>query len=423
MAWKSTRAAPVRRVAVVAYHSSPLDSPGAGDAGGMSVYVREVAAAHSYSGVHTDIFTRSSSGSGVQSLCEGVRVISIDAGPREPIPKEGLPRYIPEFTAGVKAFSAMQRIAYDVVHSHYWQSGLAALPLRATWSVPLVHSQHTLALVKNRYLAPRDRPDPQARIDGERRVLESADVLIASTDDEWQQLSCLYGAAHDRLKTLHPGVNHRVFRPGDRTAARKRLNLDSEGAVLLWVGRIQPLKGLEVALRAVADLARLRAGDVTLLIVGGPSGPSGERELERLLDLRAELRLENEVRFLGPQAHSRLPDFYNAADALVVCSRSESFGLSALEAHACGLPVVATAVGGLAHVVHNGLSGWLIQEARPSTFAAKLENLLTDHALRRSFSDAAVASARRFSWNRTADELMDLYTCLVESRAPEVCTC
>jgi D-inositol-3-phosphate glycosyltransferase len=414
----------VRRVAVLAYHSSPLEEPGTGDAGGMGVYVREVATAHAARGVLTDIFTRATSPlGGTVRWSPHVRVIPVAAGPRERLPKDVVPRYIEEFTSNLKAFAVTQRITYDVVHSHYWQSGLAGLPLRSAWNVPLVHSQHTLALVKNRHLPPGEPPESQARIHGEQRVIREADVLIASTDDEWQQLSCLYGAAHDRLETVHPGVDHATFSPGDAGRARKRLGLEVEEPVLLCVGRIQPLKGLEVALEATRDLMRRLGREVNLVIVGGPSGPSGERYLERLRRLAEDLGLGERARFVGPRPRAQLPDFYRAADALVVCSRTESFGLTALEAQACGVPVVGTPVGGLTDVVRDGLSGWIVRDSRPATFASTLADLLVDATRRRSFSEAAVIATRGFPWERTAEQLLELYDCLVHAPAPEVCTC
>jgi len=420
----SSSASPVRRVAVLAYHSSPLTEPGSGDAGGMTVYVRGVAAAHAAAGIHTDIFTRATSEGGrIARISERVRVVSIDAGPASVIPKHSMAQYVDEFAAGVQAFAAMQRTSYDIVHSHYWQSGLAAIPLAERWGAPLVHSQHTLARVKNLYLAPGDTAEPQARIEGEKRVINRADVLIPSTDDEWEQLSCLYGALHDHMKIIHPGIDHSVFKPGTGAAAREKLGLAPEHAVIMCVGRIQPLKGLSLAIKAAAELAPQLAREISVVIVGGPSTPAGEAELARLRRLADDLSLGARVQFLGPQPHSELPELYRAADVLAVCSRTESFGLAALEAHACGVPVVATAVGGLKYVVHNGMSGWLLDSADPSKMAERLLPLLGDERLHRSFSEAAVASARRFSWDRTAAELLELYSCLVAASAPEACTC
>jgi D-inositol-3-phosphate glycosyltransferase len=413
----------LRRVAVVAYHASPLVEPGAGDAGGMTVYVREVAESLAELGLHTDVFTRATADSRpVSWLAPGVRVLSIDAGPRAPISKDALRTYVGDFASGIGAFALGQRVRYDVVHSHYWQSGLAGLSLARAWDAPFVHSQHTLARVKNQFLAPGDVPESASRIRGEDEVMDAADVLIASTDEEWRQLSCLYGVSHDRLKTVHPGVDHDLFRPGDPASARAELGLGDE-AVMLYAGRLQPLKGLSLALRALERLVRELSRDVVFLVVGGASGEAGEEEVTRLRALADTLGVADRVRFLGPQPHARLPLFYRAADVVVVCSHSESFGLSALEAHACGTPVVATAVGGLSHIVRDGVSGFLVDSRDPAEFAARLRSLLEGDGLRASLSAAAVHAARRFSWDATSATLFELYECLVREGWPQACTC
>jgi D-inositol-3-phosphate glycosyltransferase len=390
----------------------------------MTVYVRQLAEALERRGVHTDIFTRAASLTPrVLPISPRVRVVSIDAGPRQPVHKETLTRYVDEFAAGVRAFATMERTGYDVVHSHYWQSGLAGMSVARRWGVPLVHSQHTLAQVKNAYLAPGDSPEPASRLEGEATVIQGADVLIASTDDEWRQLSCLYDASHDRLKTVHPGVDHRIFRPADRSGARSELGLDDDDAVMLYVGRIQPLKGLELAIQAAEQLVPALDRRVVFLVVGGASGPSGERELGRIRDLVDFRGLGDNVRFVGAQPHRALPTFYNAADVLVVCSHSESFGLAALEAHACSIPVVGTPVGGLSYVVRDGTSGWLVRDRDPAALAQRLKTILSDRHLRESFSAAAVRSARQFSWDRTAAIFQELYDCLVREPSPHACTC
>lgn len=413
----------MRRVAVLAYHSSPLGPPGEGDSGGMTVYVRDLAAAFARVGIQTDVFTRADGpGRAVTSLGAGVRVISVEAGPRERLPKEQLTAHVDEFVSGVRAFALAQRLRYDVVHSHYWQSGLAGIALAGAWGVPLVHSHHTLGRVKNRFLAPGDRPEPAARLDGEARVVGAADVHVASTDDEWAQLACLYGAHHDKLKTLHPGVDHSVFSPGDRTLARADLGLRDE-AVMLYVGRIQRLKGIELAIRAAEQLVPALDQPLRFLIAGGASGAAGDIEVARLRALVHELHLEDVVEFVGAIPHAELPVYYRAADALVVCSHSESFGLTALEAHSCGTPVVGTPVGGLSHVVEDEGSGFLVDSRDPAVFAARLKTLLADSSLRARFGAAAVASASSFSWDRTAASLQELYECLVREQSPEACTC
>ncbi|MGH2748118.1 MAG: glycosyltransferase [Actinomycetota bacterium] len=389
----------------------------------MTIYVRALAAAMARLGVHTDVFTRASSSSReIVELSPGVRVISMPAGPPTPLPKHKLRHHVGDFAAGLRAFALGQRVSYDLVHSHYWQSGLAGKRLAGMWGVPLVHSHHTLGKVKNRFLAPGDEAEPQTRLDGEAEVIESADVLIASTDEEWKQLACLYGASHDRLKTLHPGVDHAIFRPGDRARARSRLGLSDE-AVMLYAGRIQPLKGLELAVRAAEQLSGALDRRVVLLLVGGASGSGGEDEVTRLGDLAHKLGIADDVRLVGAQPHRDLPVFYRAADVVVTCSYSESFGLAALEAHACGTPVIGTAVGGLSHIVRDGESGFLLDTRDPAEFAGRLKTVLSDDDLRASFAVAAARSAQAFSWDKTASLMLELYECLIEESSPEACVC
>jgi D-inositol-3-phosphate glycosyltransferase len=277
-------------------------------------------------------------------------------------------------------------------------------------------------LVKNQSLPEGDVPEPEMRIRGEAEVVAAADVLITSTDEEFENLACLYGAAHDRLKTIFPGVDHEMFFPGDKDASRRELGLGNE-ALLLYVGRVQPLKGIELALRGLAELAPKLDRDVRLLIVGGPSGPSGEEEMDRLYLLTAELGITENVIFTGPQPHQRLPVFYRAADAAVVVSHSESFGLVALEAAACGTPVVGTSVGGLSHIVSDGVSGYLLDRRDPKLLAQRLNPLLEDASLRRKFSAQAEQAAARFSWVGATDSLLELYACLMNESSAELCTC
>jgi D-inositol-3-phosphate glycosyltransferase len=413
----------VKRVAVISYHSSPLIEPGSGDAGGMTVYVRQLARALARKGVYTDVYTRATDPTDrTTSLMEGVRVIPIDAGPRAYLPKEELPHHLDDFIGGVKTFAMAQRVGYDVIHSHYWQSGLAGKALSRMWRAPLVHSHHTLGRVKNAALPPGDAPEPASRLEGEAEVISEAEVLIASTDDEYHQLSCLYGASHDRLKILAPGVDHFLFRPGDRDVARSALGMDDR-PVILYVGRIQPLKGVDLAIRATEQLTHALDRPPLLMIVGGASGNGGEREVDRLQALVSASGIEEHVRFVGPQPHTLLPTFYQAADVIAVCSHSESFGFAALEAHACGRPVVGTPVGGLSHIVKEGESGYLIEGRDPAVFAARLKTLLTDRDLRARFGSSATSSAVPFTWENTAAGLLELYECLVTETFPEVCTC
>ena len=424
-----TELASVRRMAVIAYHSNPLVEPGAGDAGGMTVYVRALARALADRGLRTDIFTRAVHESDrVTELSSGVRVVPIDAGPRDVVEKVRQTEFIDEFVTGVRVFAMSQRIRYDLVHSHYWQSGLAAVQLAGGWSVPLVHSPHSLGRVKNRWLAPGQAPEPVRRVRGETEIATAADVLVASTDEERDQLACLYGVPHDRLKTLHPGVDHSIFSPGSPAAARARIDLKGSGpgedpAVLLYVGRIQPLKGIELAIRATEQLLPVLNRPLKLMAVGGASGPEGASELRRLQDLAHTLDVEQTVEFVGPRPHRELVHHYRAADALVVCSYSESFGLAALEAHACGTPVVSTAVGGLSRIVSDGESGFIVESRDPAQFAGRLKTLLSDEVLRARMRAAASTRSEMFTWDATADEFLELYECLVREDYPEACTC
>lgn len=411
------------KIAVLSYHSSPIHEPGSGDAGGMTVYVRRLAEALSARGTTTDVFTRATDETRAPvTLSPGVRVIPIAAGPRKSLPKEELQAHIDDFAAGIRAFALTQRISYDLLHSHYWHSGLAGASLARSWSIPLVHSHHTLGRVKNRFLAPGDSPEPELRLAGEDEVIEAADVLVASTDDEQKQLSSLYGADHDRLKTLHPGVDHAVFRPLDAAAARRDLGFGDQ-AVMLFVGRIQRLKGIDLAIAALAELVPALDREVRVVVVGGASGRGGGAEVQRLRALAVELEVADRVDFVGPQPHHRLPLFYNAADVVTVCSHSESFGFAALEAHACGTPVVGTAVGGLSHIVRDGRSGFLVETRDPSVFAARLKTLLSDPDLSAEFSRESVDAASGFSWTEAGGKFLELYECLVREPAPEVCTC
>ena len=411
----------IRRAAVIAYHSSPLHEPGSGDAGGMTVYVRALAKALANRGVYTDVFTRASSEFDRPTIFgPHVRVIPITAGPRAEVPKEDLPGYLDEFIKGTRAFATMQRISYDVLHTHYWQSGVAGGALAKAWSVPLVHSNHTLGRVKNEALAPGDSPEPDSRIKGEEEVIDAADVLIASTDAEYHQLACLYGAAHDKLKVLPPGVDHELFVPGDRAEARAALGWQAEGSVLLYVGRIQPLKGIDLAIRS---LAHLEASPARLVIVGGASGASGEEETVKLRALAAELGVQDRVDFAGPQPQETLPEFYAASNVVVICSHSESFGLTALEAQACGRPVVGTPVGGLSHIVHEGETGFLVDDRDPVMFAERISKIIESPELAEAMGRRAALASRAFTWEATAESFAELYECLVNERWPELCTC
>jgi D-inositol-3-phosphate glycosyltransferase len=408
---------PIRRVAMISLHTSPLDQPGTGDAGGMNVYVIELSKRLAAQGIAVDIFTRATS-SAIEPLveaCDGVQVRHIHAGPFEGMTKAELPGQLCVFAREVLRAEASQPVGYyDVVHSHYWLSGQVGALARDRWGVPLVHSMHTMAKVKNDALAAGDTPEPTARIIGEEQVVEAADMLLANTDIEAKQLVNLYDADPSRVEVVHPGVDLEVFRPQDRTAARARLGLPADAAVLLFAGRIQPLKGPDVLLRAVAELlaqAPALRSRLVVPIVGGPSG-TGLEHPESLAQLAGELGLDGPdgvVRFVPPVAQEELARWCAAATLVAVPSYNESFGLVAAEAQATGTPVVAAAVGGLTTVVRDGHSGLLVDGHEPRAWADALRRVVEDDGWRERLAAGALEQARMFSWERTAAQVLGVY--------------
>ena len=403
-----------RRIATLSVHTSPLDQPGTGDAGGMNVYVTEVARRLAEAGVESEIFTRATSSDlpPTVEMAPGVLVRHVISGPFEGLAKEDLPAQMCAFTTGVlRAEAAHAPGYYDLVHSHYWLSGQVGWLAKERWGVPLVHSAHTLAKVKNAQLAAGDRPEPLARVVGEEQVVAEADRLVANTRFEARDLIDRYGADPDLVSVVEPGVDLDRFTPGDRLAARRRLGLPERGHVVAFVGRIQPLKAPDVLLAAAAalrgrdpDLAR----GLTVVIVGGPSG-SGLDRPTALIELAYSLGISESVRFLPPQTGDDLPAVYRAADLVAVPSYNESFGLVALEAQACGTPVVAAAVGGLVTAVRDGISGVLVDGHDPDDWARVLGDLLAAPLRRATLSRGAVTHAREFSWARTASGLLAVY--------------
>jgi D-inositol-3-phosphate glycosyltransferase len=415
-----------RRVATLSVHTSPLDQPGTGDAGGMNVYIVEVSRRLAEAGVEVEIFTRATASDlpAVVEMAPGVQVRHVIAGPFEGLAKEDLPAQLCAFTTGVlRAEAARAPGWYDLVHSHYWLSGQVAWLAKDRWGVPLVHTAHTLAKVKNRLLAEGDKPEPQARVIGEEQVVAEADRLVANAPTEARELIDLYSAECDRVSVVEPGVDLDRFTPAtaaSRLAARQRFGFDPDGYLVAFVGRVQPLKAPDVLLRAAAEL-RTRspelAARLTVAVCGGPSG-SGLDRPTALIELAAELGLTGSVRFLPPQAGPDLAGFYQAADLVAVPSHNESFGLVALEAQATGTPVVAAAVGGLRTAVRDGVSGVLVDSHRPDDWARVIGTLLAAPGRRRELSAGAIRHARRFSWDRTADALLAVYRDVVhEHRA------
>jgi D-inositol-3-phosphate glycosyltransferase len=400
------------RVAVVSLHTSPLDQPGTGDAGGLNVYVLETSRRLAASGVDVEIFTRAvSSASPTKVEIEpGVSVTHLRAGPFEELPKEDLPAQMCAFSAGLLRAEAGRPAGwFDLIHSHYWLSGQVGWLASERWDVPLVHSMHTMAKVKNLELAQGDRPEPQVRVIGEEQVVDNASRLIANTGDEARQLIDLYSASPHAIDVVHPGVDLHVFSPGDRGVARAMLGLRPDAQVLLFVGRIQPLKAPDVLLRAAARMIdrdpSLRE-TLVVAVCGGPSG-SGREHPNALAELAASLGIHDVVRFEPPTDRQRLAQWYRAADATIVPSYSESFGLVAIESQACGTPVVAASVGGLRTAVADGRSGLLVPGHDPEAWSRALARMATSERAR--LAAGARAHAEGFSWDATAQGLIDSY--------------
>lgn len=398
-----------RRIATLSVHTSPLEQPGTGDAGGMNVYIVESSKRLAARGVEVEIFTRAT-GSGLPPLVEmspGVFVRHVTAGPFEGLDKEELPSQLCAFANGVlRAEAAHPPGYYDLIHSHYWLSGQVGWLARERWGVPHVHTAHTLAKVKNKFIAAGDRPEPRARLIGEEQVIAESDRLVANTRFEAQDLIGHYDADPDRVSVVQPGVDLQRFRPG--VADRARFGLPERGRIIAFVGRIQPLKAPDVLISALAAMREQGVEDVTVVICGGPSG-SGLDRPSSLIELASSLGVSDSVVFLPPQTGDGLAALYRAADLVAVPSYNESFGLVALEAQACGTPVVAAAVGGLVTAVQDGISGVLVDGHDPRDWARVLERLLDAPAFRHRLAAGAAAHASQFSWDRTADNLLRVY--------------
>ncbi|MGI8759931.1 MAG: D-inositol-3-phosphate glycosyltransferase [Jatrophihabitantaceae bacterium] len=395
---------------MLSVHTSPLDPPGGGDAGGMNVYIVETAKRLAAAGVEVEIFTRATASDqpAIVELRPGVLVRHVTAGPFEGLAKGDLPAQLCAFTAGVMRAEAHHEPGwYDVIHSHYWLSGQVGWLARERWGVPLVHSAHTLAKVKNALLAVGDVPEPMARVIGEEQVVAEADRLIASTAEEAGDLIGRYGADPDRVRTIAPGVDLDTFTPGSPAAARRRLGLDADAPIVLFVRRIQPLKAPDVLLRAAA-LLRAELPRLQVVVIGAPSG-TGLAEPHWLAGLADELGLEATVRFVAPAPPEVVADYYRAAELTVVPSYNESFGLVALESQACGTPVVAAAVGGLSTAVADGVSGVLVDGHEPELWAKMLGELLRAPRLLAQLGAGARVHAEGFSWERTTAGLLAAY--------------
>ena len=405
------------RLAVLSMHTSPLAQPGTGDGGGMNVYVRELASALAHLGVECEVFTRADGPdrAAVVNVEPGFRVHHVPAGPLGPVVKEDLPALVPAWTAAVRErLELMAAVGRSVqaIHANYWLSGVAGHTLKHELDIPLIVTFHTLDRVKAD-ASPEELSafEPARRAHAEAEIVGCADAVLASCTVEADQLIELYGAERERITIVAPGVNHAFFGPGDQAQARRAVQLDGSGPLVLFAGRIQPLKGLTVAVDALAAL-RSRAlspvdplARVSLVVIGGPSGPHGDQELEEVHRRIGHHGLHEAVRFLPPQGHEVLSTYYRAADVCVVPSHSESFGLVALEAAACGRPVVASAVGGLTTLVRHGRTGYLVEGRDPADYAAPIAAVLRDRRLAGELSTAAALEAGAYTWRAAAEAL------------------
>lgn len=399
------------RIATLMVHTSPLDQPGIGDAGGMNIYVLESAQRMAAMGVTVDIFTRRTDPDVPEfvEISPGVRVRHFDCG-HGTLTKEQLPIHI---SGLAQEFSRILRTEnYDVIHSHYWLSGKVAMPAAKELGIPLVHTMHTMARVKNLNLAESESPEPMIRVQGETQVVAAATALVANTDAEAASLVSLYDACPDTVHVVSPGVDLFTFTPGQgRSAARDAVGLAQDALVVSFVGRIQPHKGPEVLIRAMSELVKhspLLRKRLVVNIMGGASGANTE-EVDRLKELADWLSINDVVRFEPPVPRADLAQWYRAADLVVVPSYSESFGLVALEAQACGTPVVATAVGGLRTAVADGISGVLVDGHDPKAWSSVISRLLQEPQRRVLLSMGAVEHASHFGWDTTARGTLDIY--------------
>ncbi|MCE7861646.1 MAG: glycosyltransferase family 1 protein [Chloroflexi bacterium CFX2] len=416
------------RIAMISYHTCPLATLGGKDTGGMNVYVRDLTRELGHFGVHVDVFTRSQDEHVphvVHELGYGNRVVHIPAGPEEPRRKSDIAKYIPEFVEGILKFAADKGITYDVIHSHYWMSGLAAEKLSDAWGgTPIVHMFHTLGEMKNRVARSEDERAGEDRLRGERQVLRGSSRVIVATLAELTQLRFLYRADSNKMTIIPPGVDTGHFYPIPPDEAKQFIGLRPENRMILFVGRIEPLKGVDTLIQAVASLDKSLSGrrhPVHLAIIGGDPDVNPEEmsdEMARLQKLSDELCMGGMVVFLGKRAQDTLPYYYSAAEVLVMPSLYESFGMVALEAMACGTPVIASEVGGLGYLVQDGVTGYTVPDSDPEALRIRLTSLLGDNRLRKKMGENAAEYAKEYDWSKIASSIVKVYNeVMCESQA------
>jgi len=406
---------------MISYHTCPLATLGGKDTGGMNVYVRELTRCLGALDVHVDVFTRSQDEHVphvLHDLGYGNRVVHVRAGPEIPLGKEEMASHILDFVRGICEFCEAKDLHYDLIHSHYWMSGVAALALKAAWQVPVVHMFHTLGLMKQRVARSPDEIEGDYRLQGEKDVLRRADRIVAATPAELAQLQWLYQADTRKIVIIPPGVDISRFYPIPADEAKEVIGVPPCENMLLYVGRIEPLKGIDVLIEALA-LLQAQNMTVCLVVIGGdPESAAQTRnadnaEMERLQAMCQQAGLKNLVTFLGKRSQDSLPYYYSAAEAVVVPSHYESFGMVALEAMACGTPVVASQVGGLAFLVQDGVTGYTVPVDDPQALAVRLADLLQDHGLRSRLGAQAVEIAHQYAWENIAARMIQLYRKLV----------
>jgi D-inositol-3-phosphate glycosyltransferase len=406
------------RIAMLSYHTCPLATLGGKDTGGMNVYVRELARQLGQMDIYIDVFTRSQDEHVPHishDLGYGNRVVHVCAGPEIPLPKKELTSFIPEFVEGIFDFASSKGFKYDLVHSHYWMSGLAALSLRNEWDSPIIHMFHTLGLMKQRIARTEEEKEGEYRINGERKVIEFSDCIVAATPAEFAQLQWLYKANPRKIVIIPPGVDPYRFYPIPMDEAKEFIGIPVNDQMLLFVGRIEPLKGVDTLIQAMAilrDRSFFSDHPICLSVIGGDPGEENKNsnsEMDRLYELRQEYKVSDLITFLGKRSQDTLPYYYSAAEAVIVPSHYESFGMVALEAMACGTPVIASQVGGLAFLVQDGETGFTIPPDDPYALADKMMIVLRDADLRRNMGTRAAEFARQYAWEKIAARMVKLY--------------
>ena len=409
------------RIAVLSYHTCPLATLGGKDAGGMNVYVRDLARVLGREGIHLDVFTRSQDEHVPHVLHDlgfGNRVAHIPSGPEYPLPKEEMVKHIPEFVDNILAFARKKECRYDLIHSHYWMSGIAAEKLASEWDAPVIQMFHTLGKLKQKVAQNAEEAEGNYRIKGELQVIEKVDKIIASTETEKAQLESLYGADPVKIDVISPGVDTSHFYPIPPDEAKEFVGIPEDKTMILFVGRIEPLKGIRTLLKAIGDLLENgKSGkDLCLAVIGGElESKNGQESADKklLTGMRDEFGLGDMVTFLGKRSQDTLPYYYSAAELVVMPSHYESFGMVALESMACGTPVIASLVGGLIHLVEDGVTGYHVPVEDPIALSNRINSLLEDRALRYRMGHDAFAFAKKFDWGNISERMVQVYSDLI----------